>query len=61
MVEEEECYCFTFAIKCGNGLGPLSEVIDIHNDVFMTIGRDMVDFHEVNFPFAEGTDCDYGV
>ena len=61
MVEEESCYCFTFAIKCGLGLDPLSEVIDCHNDVFMTISRDRVDCHEVDFPFAEGPDCDYKV
>ena len=61
MVEEEAYCCFTFSIKCGHGIGPLSEVIDYHNDVFMTIGLDKVDFHEVDFPFAQGTDCDYGV
>ena len=56
MVEEEACHCSTFAIKCGHGLGPLSEVIDCHNDVFMTVGLGRVDCHEV-----EGPDCDYGV
>ena len=61
MVEEEACYCFTFAIKCGHGLGPLSEVINCHNDVFMTVGRGRIDCHEVDFPFAERPDCDYGV
>ena len=61
MVEEEARYCFNFSIKCGHGLGPLSEVIGCHNDVFMTVGRGRVDNHEVNFPFAKGTDCDYGV
>ena len=61
MVEEEVHRCFTFEIKCGHGLDPLSEVIDYHNDVFMTIGRDRVDCHEVNCPFAERSDYDYGV
>ena len=61
MVEEEACRYFTFAIKCGHGLGPLSEVIDYHNDVFSTIGQDRVDYHEVDFPFIERPDCDYGV
>ena len=61
MVEEEVCCSFSFAIKCGHGLGPLSEVIDFHNDVFMTVSRDGVDCHEVDFPFAEGPDYDYRV
>ena len=61
MVEEEACRHLTFVIKCGHGLDPLSEVINCHNDVFMTVGRDGVDCHEVDFPFAEGPDCDYGV
>ena len=61
MVEEEEYHCLTFAIKCGHGLGPLSEVIDCHNDVFMSVGRGRVDCHEVDFPLAKGADCDYGV
>ena len=61
MVEEEACHFFTFAIKCGHGLGPLSEVINCHNDVFMIVGRGRVDFNEFDFPFAEGTDYDYGV
>ena len=61
MVEEEPHYYFSFAIKCGHGLSPLSEVIDYHNDVFMTIRRDRFDFHELYCPFAERLDCDYGV
>ena len=61
MVEEEACCCFTFLIKCGHGLGPLSEVIDFHNDVFMTIGRGRVDFYEIDHPFSEWAYCDYGV
>ena len=61
MVEEEAHCCFTFAIKCGHGLDPLSEVINCHNDVFMIVGRGRVDCHEVDYPFAEGTDYDYGV
>ena len=61
MVEEEACCCFTFAIKFGHFLGPFSEVINCHNDLFMTVGRDKVDCHEVDFPFVEGTDCDYEV
>ena len=61
MVEEESHYCFTFAIKCGHGLGPLGEVIDCHNDVFMIVGRDGFYCHEVDFPLAEGLDCDYEV
>ena len=61
MVEEEVRRCFTFEIKCGHGLSPLSEVIECHNDVFMIVGRDGVDCHEVDCPFAEGPDCDYGV
>ena len=61
MVKEETCRRFSFAIKCGHGLIPLSEVINCHNDVFMTIGQGRVDCHEVDFPFAEGTDYDYGV
>ena len=61
MVKEESCRRFTFAIERGHGLGPLSEVINSHNDIFVTIGRGRVYFHEVDFPFTEGTDCDYGV
>ena len=61
MVEEEAHCCFTFAIKCGHGLDQLSEVFDCHNDVLMTISQDGVDCHEVNYPFVEGPDCDYGV
>ena len=61
MVEEEAHCCFTFAIKCGHGLDQLSEVIDCHNDVFMTVGQDRVDCHEVDFPFAETLDCNYRV
>ena len=61
MVKEEACCSFGFAIKCGHGLCPLSEVIDYHNDVFMTISQNWVDCHEVNCPFAEGPDYDYGV
>ena len=55
MVEEETCRCFTFAIKCGYGLGPLSELINYNNDVFMIVVRGRVDCHEVNYLFAEGT------
>ena len=61
MVEKEACHHFTFAIKCGHGLDPLSEVINFHNDVFMTVGRGMVYCHEVNLPFAEGTVFDDGM
>ena len=39
VVKEETCHCFTFAIKCGHGLDPLSEVINCHNDVFMTVAE----------------------
>ena len=61
MVEEEaHCY-FTFAIECGHGLSPLSEEINSHNDIFMTVGLGRVDCHEVDCPFTEGIDCDYGV
>ena len=61
MVEEEACRYFTFAIKCGHGLDLLSELIDCHNDVFMTVSRNGFDCHEVEFPFVEGPNCDYGV
>ena len=61
MVKEEACCGFSFAIKCGHGLFPLSEVINCHNDVFMTISRNGVDCHEVDCPFVEGPDCDYRV
>ena len=56
MVKEEAWCSFSFAIKCGHGFCPLSEVIDYHNDVFMTISQDGVDYHEVDFPFAKGVD-----
>ena len=39
MVEEEAWRHFTFVIKCGHGLGPLSEVVNYHNDVFMIVGK----------------------
>ena len=61
MVEEEMSYGFNFAIECGHGFGPLGEVIDCHGDVFVTISQNGVDCHEVNCPFAERSDCDYGV
>ena len=61
MVKEETCLVFTFLIECAHGLGPLSELINNHDDIFMTIGQGRVDCHEVDFPFAEGTDCDYRV
>ena len=61
MVEEETHCGFHFAIECGHGLSPLGEVINCHNDVFMTVGRDGVDCHKFIFPFAEGPDCEYGV
>ena len=61
MVKEETWHRFTFAIEHGHGLEPLSEVINSHNDLFMIIGQGKVDCHEVDFPFTEGTDCDYRV
>ena len=61
MVEEETRWGFHFAIKCGHGLGPLGEVINCHDDVFVAISRNGVDGQEVDFPFAEGPDCDYEV
>ena len=61
MVKEEKCCHFAFAIKCGHGLNALSELINRHNDVFMIIGQGRVDCHDVDCPFAKGTDYDYGV
>ena len=61
MVKEEASYGFSFVIKCGHGLSTLSEVIECHNDIFMTIRQYGVDCHEVDYPFAEGPDYDYMV
>ena len=61
MVEEKSRCHFNFAIECGHGLSPLGEVIDCHDDVFVTISRNGVDCHEVDFPFAKGTDYEYGM
>ena len=54
------------SIRVNEGVCPffkatVDNVIDCHDDVFVTISRNGVDCHEVNFPFAEGPDCDYGV
>ena len=61
MVEEETCCSFGFAIECGHGFGLLGEVIDYHDNVLVAISRNGVDGHEVDCPFAKGSDCDYGV
>ena len=61
VVKEEMFRHFTFAIEHGHGLGPLGEVINNHNDIFMTVDWGRVDCHEFDFPFIEGTNCDYGV
>ena len=61
MVKEETRRRFNFTIEHGHGLDPLSEVINHHNDIFMTIGRGRVDCHEIDCPFIEGTNCDYEV
>ena len=61
MVEEETCYDFNFAIECGHGFIPLGEVIDCHDNILVAISQNRVDGHEVDCPFTEGPDCDYGV
>ena len=61
MVEEETRYGFFFVIECGHGFSPLGEVIECHDNVLMAISRNGVDGHELNCPFAEGPDYDYGV
>ena len=59
MVKEKLCRRSIFAIECVHGLVPLSEVINNHNNVFMSGVRGRSDFHEINHPLAEGTDCDH--
>ena len=61
MVEEETRCGFIFAIECGHGFGPLGEVIVCHDNVLVAISQNGVYGHEVDFPFAEGLDCDYGM
>ena len=61
MVEEETCCGFSFAIKCGHGFVPLGEVINYHDNVLVAISQNGVDCHDVDFPSAEGPDCDYGM
>ena len=58
MIEKYESCSFSHTIEYWHGFNPLTEVINNHNDVFMVVDRRRVTSHEVNFPFAEGTECD---
>ena len=58
MVKKEKCRSINLSIEGRHGLGPLGEVINGHNDIFMVSNRRRVIGHEFNRAFAEGTDCD---
>jgi hypothetical protein len=54
VVEEKTCYSFSGVFEGGYSFSPFSEIIDCHDDVFVSIARWQVANHEVYAPFAKG-------
>jgi hypothetical protein len=54
VVEEEACCGVSGVVKCRHGFNPLGEVIDCHDDIFVSIVGWRVASHEVYAPFAKG-------
>jgi hypothetical protein len=58
VVEEKTCCYVKGVVKCVHGFGPLSEVIDFHDIVLVSITGWRITSHEINSPFTEGDDGD---
>jgi hypothetical protein len=54
VVKEKMCCSVSGVVEGGHGFDPLGEVIDCHDDVFVSITRWRVASHEVDAPFAKG-------
>jgi hypothetical protein len=58
VIKEKMCCCVNDVVEGEHGFNPLGEVIDCHNNVFVSIVGWRVISHEVNAPFAKGADSD---
>ena len=56
MVKEKMCCSVSGVVEGGHGFNSLGEIIDCHNDLFVSISRWRVASHEVYTPFAKGAD-----
>jgi hypothetical protein len=54
VVKEKMHCCVSGVVEGRHGFSPLGEVIDCHDDVFVSISRWRVASHEVYAPFAKG-------
>ena len=55
MIKEETTHDYCSVIEGCHGLGPFSEVINIHHDVLMVIRGGGFILHKFNGPFIERT------
>ena len=58
VVEEKTRCSVSGGVEGGHGFGPLGEVIDGDNNVFVTIAGRGITSHKVNAPFAKGACSD---
>jgi hypothetical protein len=54
MVKEQTCCSVSGVVEGRHGFGPLGEVIDCNDDVFVFISIWRVGIHEVYAPFEKG-------
>jgi hypothetical protein len=54
VVEEKMCCSVSGVVEGGHGFSPFGEIIDCHDDVFVSIARWWGASHEVYSPFAKG-------
>jgi len=55
VVKEKTRWSVSDVVEGGHGFNPLGEIIDCHDDVFVSITRWRVASHEVYAPFAKGS------
>jgi hypothetical protein len=58
VVEEKTRCSVSGVVEGGHGLSPFGEVIDSHNNVFVTIAGGGITSHKVNAPFTKGVGSD---
>jgi hypothetical protein len=58
VVKEKMCCSVSDVVESRHGFSPLSEVIDYHDNVFVSIVGWRVASHDVYAPFAKGVDSD---
>jgi hypothetical protein len=56
VVEEKTCDSVSGVVEGGHGFNPFGELINFHDDAFVSITRLRVASHEVYAPFAKKVD-----